>query len=620
VSPRIKDSSLQAVLAAANIVDVISGYTSLRKRGGTYSGLCPFHQEKTPSFTVNADKGLYYCFGCGEGGDLVRFVERIDNLSFSEAVEQLGERFRVAIEYEEGKGGDLEHKGQEARVLQLLEKAATYYQRLLWESDRGRPARDYLAGRGLGEEVCRVFRVGLAPAGWRELHGKAVKEGFTDEELEAAGILVRQRGNSYDRFRGRLMFPLVDHRGRVLGFGGRTLGDEAPKYLNSPEGLVYQKGHLLYGLYQARKDMAAKDEVLVVEGYTDVLALAQAGVTNVVASMGTALTPAQIGLMTRFTRNITFMFDADQAGMGAMLRSGGLARSQGLRPMMAELPLGADPADLAVTGGREAIAQVLNKKTSLLGFELRQALAAADTSTVEGRVRAFEEVRQIMARASSLKEREEEVQLLAGRLNLTAEDTKMLLEVPVEQQPAGVAAMPSARPSTAAMRAASIVAPRLLSHEAQMERRFLLAAACNPKVARVLLKSLTPDHFTDAGSREIFLELTEVLQSLSLDALDETTSVEAGFSTRTGTDSEASRFFIQVLVASDRETQGPLLLEELHLRIQAQHLRRAIGLLRQRLDADADVEDTQRRLLRMERLLQSVRTSLTNLDPNEGQA
>ncbi len=189
---RLKDSSVQAVLSSASIVDVVSGYTSLRKRGATYSGLCPFHQEKTPSFTVSADKGLYYCFGCGEGGDVVRFVERIENLSFMEAIEQLGDRFGVPVEYEEGAGTDPGRKDKESRLLLALDRAAAFYQRFLWESTDGGAAREYLEQRGLAREVCQAFRVGLSPAEWRGLQRRAAKEGFSDKELEEAGLLVRQ--------------------------------------------------------------------------------------------------------------------------------------------------------------------------------------------------------------------------------------------------------------------------------------------------------------------------------------------------------------------------------------------------------------------------------------------
>ncbi len=194
MSPFIKDSSVQAVLEAANIVDVISGYTSLRKRGVTYSGLCPFHQEKTPSFSVSSDKGLYYCFGCGEGGDLVRFLEKVENLTFSEVIEQLGERYGVQVDYEEGAGPDAGRKDRDARLLQLLDKAAVFYQRFLWESQSGSAAREYLEKRGLGREVCNLFRVGLSPDEWRGLQRRAAKEGFSDRELEDAGLLVRQGG------------------------------------------------------------------------------------------------------------------------------------------------------------------------------------------------------------------------------------------------------------------------------------------------------------------------------------------------------------------------------------------------------------------------------------------
>ena len=259
-------------MAAAGIVDLVSGYTSLRKRGATYVGLCPFHQEKTPSFSVSADKGLYYCFGCGEGGDVLRFVERTENLSFNEAVEYLAQRYGITLEFEEGAGPDAGRREREARLLLALDRAATFYERHLWETQKGKAARDYLVARGLSEEVCRLFRVGWSPGEWQGLHRRAQKEGFTDSELDEAGLLVRQGTKAYDRFRDRLMFPLIDHRGRVVGFGGRTLKDETPKYLNSPEGPLYQKGRLLYGLFQARKAIADQDEVIVVEGYTDVMA------------------------------------------------------------------------------------------------------------------------------------------------------------------------------------------------------------------------------------------------------------------------------------------------------------------------------------------------------------
>ncbi len=615
MSPMIKDASVQAVLSAASIVDVVSGYTSLRKRGATYTGLCPFHQEKTPSFTVSAEKSLYYCFGCGEGGDVVRFVERMENLSFSEAIEQLGERFGVAVEFEEGSASDPDRKDRQARLLTLLDKAATFYERYLWETESGRGAREYLEKRGLGQKVCRTFRVGLSPDEWRGLHRRAAKEGFTDRELDDAGLLVRQAGKTYDRFRGRLMFPLVDHRGRVLGFGGRTLKDEAPKYLNSPEGPLYQKGHLLYGLYQARRAIADADEVVVVEGYTDVLGLVQAGVDNVVASMGTALTDAQIGLMMRFTGNITFMFDADRAGTEAVLRSGDLARGHGLRPMVAVLPGGRDPADVAVEGGREAVSEVMLGKVSLLGFELRQALARGDTATAEGRVRAFEDVRRIMGKARSPKEREEEIPAVADRLRLSSDSVALLLR--------GGGARGNARPAPRAPDFRGAYTPpeltqRLLSGEAVLEREFLVAAACNPGRAAQLLQALSLEHFADPSNREVFTGLRDALAPTE-NAEDRRTAITR-LKAKAHGDSEAGRFFVRLVMEADQGRYAPPVLEELHLRLQEQHLNREIRGLREGLEQGDDTESKQRRLFRLEQLLQAVRANLTNLDPEEGQA
>ena len=631
MSPLIKDSSLDAVLNAAEIVEVVSGYTSLRKRGATYLGLCPFHKEKTPSFTVSSDKGLYYCFGCGEGGDVVRFMERMENLSFSEAVEQLGERFGVALEFEEGAKADSGRRDRATRLLLALEKAATFYQRYLWETEGGRTARDYLETRGLRREVCDTFRVGLSPDEWRGLHRRAMKEGFTDRELEEAGLLISQSGKTYDRFRGRLMFPLVDHRGRVVGFGGRTLKDESPKYLNSPEGPVYQKGHLLYGLFQARRAIAEADEVVVVEGYTDILGLSQVGLANAVASMGTALTDAQIGLMTRFTNNVTFMFDADPAGTEAVLRSGELARHQGLRPLVAVLPRGQDPADLAVEGGAEAVARIVKNKVSLLGFEVRKALDEGDTSSSEGRVRAFEAIRAIMARATSPKEREEVMPAVAEALRFSSSE----LELRLRGTPARASGWRGAGSPAAEGRAGSgtagpatgvgayrgsreALADMSLTREAADERELLVAAVCNPVRAAELLDALTPEHFIDPGNREVFEGLRQALVAMEHSRDLEAVLLELKNHARP--DSVAGNLFVRLVLEVDAGRYSLGTLERLHLRVQEQYLGREESLLRTQLGEGPDVVETQRRLFHVQKLRQAVRLNLNSLDTDEGEA
>jgi len=614
MSLHIKESSVQAVLAAANIVDVVSGYTSLRKRGSNYVGLCPFHQEKTPSFTVSAEKGLYYCFGCGEGGDVVRFLERIENVSFAEAVEQLAERYGITLEYQEGAGIDSGRRDHESRLLVLLDRTAAFYERYLWESRNGQVAREYLARRGLGEEICREFRVGLSPNEWQGLYARASRQGFTAQELEEAGLVSRQGAKLYDRFRGRLMFPLTDHRGRILGFGARTLGDETPKYINSPEGPLYRKGQLLYGLFQARKAIADADEVIVVEGYTDVLGLAQAGVRNVVASMGTALTEAQLSLMMRFTRNVTFMFDADRAGAQAALRSGVLARGLSLRPLVAVLPPGNDPADLAVRGGATAIAEVTRHKVSLLRYELEQALSKGDVSSAEGRVRLFEEVRRILDQATSLVEREEEIRFLADRLRLGGESLALLLREGRPWRPA----VSELRARGGTGEAAGSLTRRILQNEASVEREFLVACACNPVRAAEILGALTPEHFVDPDNREVFLGLAEVLSGENVFA-DQRRTIE-GLRERARREKYgAGSLFVRLVMEADQGRYSVAVLEELHLRLQEQYLKREIAVLRATLDEGGDKTSEQKRLVALERLLSDVRAGLMSIDPEQGQ-
>ncbi len=274
--PRVTRSSIERVVAAADMLEVVGRYTQLKKAGANYTGLCPFHEEKTPSFSVNPTDKLYYCFGCGEGGDLLDFVQKKEGLDFSGAVELLAERYGVELEYESGQVDDAARRRRE-RLRQVLQKACDYYERVLWTASYAEAARDYLHARSLGEEVCKQYHLGFSPPQWRQLRNAATKAGFAEKELLEAGLVLQSSrggasgavrgpageagGRVYDRFRGRLMFPLVDERGRVLGFGARTLGDEKPKYLNSPETPLYHKSDALFGLDKAREPARRADRV-----------------------------------------------------------------------------------------------------------------------------------------------------------------------------------------------------------------------------------------------------------------------------------------------------------------------------------------------------------------------
>jgi DNA primase len=341
---RIKDSSVDAVKSAMEIVPLVEDYVRLRKAGGTYKGLCPFHQERTPSFTVSPARGTYKCFGCGEGGDAISFVEKLEGVDFVGAIETLAKRFGVTIEYEEMSPEAERERRRRDRLGQVLERATAFYERVLWDSDNGAFARDYLASRGLGEEVCKQFRIGYAPGG-STLARRAVGEGYDRAELLEAGLLNRS-GNDY--FQRRLVFPLADARGSVRGFQARRLHDDdrlQAKYVNSPESALFRKGDLLYGLDTGRQAIAKEDRAVVVEGNTDVLALRQFGFQPVVASMGTALTEAQLRELARLTKRLFLCFDSDAAGRDATLRGMELAVKQGFDVQVVSLPKGTDPAD-----------------------------------------------------------------------------------------------------------------------------------------------------------------------------------------------------------------------------------------------------------------------------------
>ena len=469
---RIKDASVDAVKAAADIVAVVSARTPLRKTGGRYVGRCPFHDERTPSFSVNAIDKLYYCFGCGAKGDLITFVRETEQLDFAGAIEWLADRFNVQIEYEETSPQQDAQRRRRERLLELLDAAATFYERYLWDSQAGSLARDYLTGRGLGEEVCREYRLGLALGG-TTLTRKALERGFTREELVAAG-LVNRRGNDY--FARRLLFPLADARGRVLGFQARKLHEDDPlraKYVNSPEGELFRKGDLLYGLDRARAAIAKQERAVVVEGNPDVLALRQAGIEPVVAPMGTALTERQLKELRRLTNRLWLCFDGDAAGEAATLRGMELAAAQGFDVRVVALPSGFDPADLA-----EGFEQRLGRAESYLGYRVRLEIErAAD------RQEAFVRVREALARFEDSPERQDAIRYAADKLDL-----------PKETQ-AGLA--PSASAS-----ATGRISPRLLDAGQRLERNALAGVAAHRSLVPILAE-LTAEHFDSEEHRRL---------------------------------------------------------------------------------------------------------------------
>jgi DNA primase len=474
----IKDTSVRAVVDAADMVEVVSGRTALRRAGARYTGRCPFHEERTPSFSVNAADKLYHCFGCGKGGDVITFVRETENLDFAGAVEWLAERFRVAIEYEESSPQQEEARKRRDRLHALLDQATSFYERHLWETAAGAPVREYLAGRGLGEEICRAFRLGLSPG--TGLAAKAREKGFTTEELRAAG-LTNARGNDY--FPQRLMFPLADARGRVVGFQARKLHEDDPlrgKYVNSPEGELFHKSAILYGLHLSRAAIAKQERAVVVEGNTDVIALRQAGFEPVVASMGTALTGRQLKELQRLTRRLYLCFDSDAAGEEATLRGMEAATSLGLDVRVVTLPPGQDPAD--APQGFEAR---LEGAESYVHYRVRLELERAPD-----RQEAFVRAREVLQRHEDSPEWQDALRLLAGRLSLPKETLAGLT------------------PRGGVRTIAEDLSPKLLEKDERLERNALAACLVAPALVR-LLGELSPEHFDAALHRRFRERLVE---------------------------------------------------------------------------------------------------------------
>jgi DNA primase len=389
--------SIDRLRDAVDMVDLVGAKTDLRRVGSRWTGLCPFHDERTPSFSVNAEEKLFYCFGCQAKGDAFGFVEQAEGLDFRDAVEMLADRYGVQLERENDDPRAEERRRRRARLHALLDRAARYYAKYLLEAKEAQAARDYLAGRGLSSEILQGFRIGFSPSAWDRMIVGAQQGGFRPEELIAAGLAQRGReGGIYDRFRGRIMFPLADRRGQVLGFGARAMGEgRGPKYLNTSENDVYHKGRQLFGIDVARAHAAKSGRIVVVEGYTDVLALHQAGVRDSVAIMGTALTAEQMAELGKAADLVLLALDADRSGQEAMLRAARTGGGADLR--VVEMPEGKDPADLIAAGEADSFAERLDRALPMMQFQVRRVLADADLETPAGRDLALEKAARLIA-------------------------------------------------------------------------------------------------------------------------------------------------------------------------------------------------------------------------------
>ena len=494
---RIKDEDLQTVRERSDVVRVVSQYLTLKKTGhDSLSGLCPFHTEKTPSFSVSPSKQVYYCFGCGAGGDAVRFLERIENLTFVEAVERLAQQAGITLRYEGESVADRRAAGRRASLQTVNEEAATLYHRLLVDGKEASDARSYLEERGIDRATAEAFGIGFAP-GYPDFLLRRLAKRFSPEILLEAGLATRDGdGGVRDRFRRRITFPTQDLSGKYVGFGARILPDDPragdlAKYLNTAETPIYRKGELLYNAHRARAAIQRSGEAFVVEGYTDVIALSQAGIEGVVATCGTALGAGHFRLLSRFAERVVLAFDSDEAGARAAERAYGFHEEYPVQAVVMIMPEGLDPADFARNRGAGPLREAAAEARPLVEFMIRRAVAAHDRSTVEGQTEAVAAALPLVEGLADPVRQREYAHLLAELAGVA--ETSVLLAL--ERKLAG-------RPSESAK------AVKRASVQERIEREMLKLLARDRAAYLTFVERLTPEQFRVSQHRKLFEALT----------------------------------------------------------------------------------------------------------------
>jgi len=555
--------SKDRVRDAVDFVELVSARTELRRAGpARYEGLCPFHDERSPSFGIDPAQKVYYCFGCQASGDVFTFVQETEGVDFKGALELLAERYGVELQREEEDPRELERRKGRERLLGLLDRTTSYYERYLWESTEARRAREYLNERGLEEASLKEFRVGYAPSAWDRVMLASRRGGYSNREIYDAGLVQRsqQNGQLYDRFRSRIMFPLTDIRGRVLGFGARATGEEQrPKYLNTSDNDVYHKGKHLYGANLARPHAARAGQVILCEGYTDAIAMHQAGMRNAVGLMGTALTAEQVGELARMAQTVLLALDADSAGQEAMLRASTLAERRKLELRVVPLPEGTDPADMLQLEGREAMEAAVTKSVPFVRFRVERTLDRGDRSSPEGRDRMIEELRPVFATLAPSAMRMELMRIVSGRLELTESLAEQLLAPDGRREGA-------ARAPAGGNGAGGRVG---LSRREDAERAFLALCIASPEAGAQALASLDVDeHFDSELLRRAARRLLEgsLLEPLAAPAggpgLEE--------------DPELRRLMAELVVEAGREEGHAAMLEVQRLQLELAGIDRQI--------------------------------------------
>ncbi len=498
---RIRDDDIAVVRERARIDEVVREYVTLKSAGGgSLKGLCPFHDERSPSFHVTPSRGMWYCFGCGEGGDVLNFVQKIDHLSFAESVEKLAAKTGVELRYVDGGAAINKQQGQRTRLVEAHKLASAYYVQQLG-SPEAHAGREFLTQRGFEPDVVKLFGVGFAPKSWDALTKHLRGKGFTDAELMAGGLVSQGNRGIYDRFRGRLVWPIRDLGGDVVGFGARKLfdDDDGPKYLNTPETPLYKKSQVLYGIDLARKEISKQQRGVIVEGYTDVMACHVAGVTTAVATCGTSFGTDHIKVLRRLLMDddqmrgeVIFTFDGDAAGQKAALRAFEEDQRFVTQTFVAVEPTGLDPCDLRLQHGDEAVQALVERRVPLFQFAIKSMLVGYDLDSAEGRISALREAAPVVARIKDAALKPEYTRLLAGWLGMDVETVRSA----VGRKPA--ADVHAGDPRPAAQSSGSRRDPGLI-----IEREALKCALQQPEAVSEWYASVEESAFTHPSALQV---------------------------------------------------------------------------------------------------------------------
>jgi len=506
----IPQEIIDRVRETTDIVETVSRYVSLKSSGRSYKGLCPFHQEKTPSFIVNPERQIFKCFGCGAGGNAFHFLMRIENWTFIEAIRDLAKRSGIALP-EAGAAVDESKDRERRRLYEVLAWAAARFRKALESPKFSGPAKTYLGQRGVSEELCGRFGLGFAPQGWDNLLKAARRDHYSEELLAQAGLISRKNDGPgvYDRFRERVIFPIRDVQGRPVAFGGRLLRAGEPKYLNSPETEVFHKGEILYGLDLAREAARKVGRLVLVEGYMDVIACHAAGVTEAVATMGTALTPQQAHLLRRYADKLILIYDADEAGIRASLRAFEILKKEKLAMHVVSLPGAKDPDEFIGKFGAAAFQTALERAEDMVMFVLNVALAKHDSKTIEGKVAV---IKQVVPFVALLKDnlveeqvrRQEYAKLLAERLRLDEAQVARIIREEVGRQSQNASDRMRTQPE-AAEDWVQRLQPRV---QTRAEEEILLASLLRfPRLIEPVREQIEPELFFDPHFRTLAAKL-----------------------------------------------------------------------------------------------------------------